>query len=318
MKERKNNLFWGIILILVAAAILAQSQGLIHFQSLTSTWWTWIFAGASLLFLVRYLISGLKDWGWLFPTCILGALAVIITLADSGRSDPFLGSLIFIAVAIPFLVAFLLNVRGNWWALIPAFSCLVLAAIITLADRVAGEWIGALIMFSVGLPFLVVYLVNRSRKWALIPAFCTIAVGAIILISMASNWAGVFVPFFIAIPFFYVFFTQPKQWWALIPAGILTSIGVEASLTQPFMGAFANTAVPTGIMFLGWAGTFYWLWLRRANSPTAWAQIPAIVFAILAVVQIMLGAMAETGLIVLLFAAGAVLLFFGLRPKKVA
>jgi hypothetical protein len=318
MQDRRNNLFWGIILILVAAAILAQSQGLIDFQSLSPTWVTWIFAGVGVLFLVRYLISGLKEWGWLFPACILAALTVIIVMGASGRAEPFLASLIFIAVAIPFLVAFLLNVRSNWWALIPAFSCLVVGAIIVLADRVAGEWIGALVMFSVGLPFLVVYLVNRSRQWALIPAFCTLAVGAIILISMANNWAGVFVPFIIAIPFFYVYFTKPAHWWALIPAGILTSICVEAILTQPFMGAFADTAIPVGFMFLGWAVTFYLLWLRRKSVPTAWAQVVAIVFVILAIIQIMLGALAEIGLIVMLFAAGILLLFYGLRPKKAA
>jgi len=316
MKDRKNNLFWGIILILAAAAILAQGEGLINFRALSPTLWTWIFAGAGLLFLVRYLISGLKEWGWLFPTCVLGALAAIITLGSSGRSEPFLGSLIFIAVAIPFLVAFLLNVRGNWWALIPSFSCLVVAAIIALADTVAGEWIGALVMFSIGLPFLVVYLLNRSRQWALIPAFATFAVGAIILISMVNMWASVFVPLFIAIPFFYVYFTQPRNWWALIPAGIMASIGLEALLTQPFMGSFANTALPVGVMFLGWAATFYLLWLRRATIPTAWAYIPALVLGILAIVQLVLGALSEIGMIVLFFVGGAVLLFYGLRPKK--
>ena len=318
MKDRKNSLFWGIILILAAAAILAQTQGLIDFRSLSPNWVTWIFAGVGLLFLVRYLISGLKEWGWLFPACILGALAAIIILAESGVNDAWLGSFVLIAVAIPFLVAFLLNIRGNWWALIPSFSCLVVAAIIALADRVPGEWIGALVMFSVGLPFLVVYLVNRSRRWALIPAFTTIAVGALILLSMAKTWTAVLVPFFIAIPFFYVYFTQPKNWWALIPAGFTASIGVEAILAQPFLGAFANTAIPVGIMFLGWAGTFYLLWLRRTSVPTAWANVPAIIFVIIAIIQILLGALAEIGLIVLLFAGGALLLFYGLRPKKAA
>ena len=318
MKDRRNNLFWGIILILVAAAVLAQQQNLINFESLSTTWWTWIFAGIGLLFLVRYLISGLKEWGWLFPACILGALAAVIILAESGTNDAWLGSLILIAVAIPFLVAFLLNVRGNWWALIPSFSCLVVAAIIFLAEQVPGEWIGALVMFAVGLPFLVVYLVNRSRQWALIPAFCTMAVGVIILLSMTSNWAGVLVPLFIALPFFYVYFTQPKNWWALIPAGILTSICIEVLLTLPFMGAFARTAIPVGIMFLGWAGTFFLLWLRRANAPTAWANFPAIVLLIVAAIQVVLGAFAEMGLIVLMFIGGAVLLYFGFRPKKAA
>jgi hypothetical protein len=316
MKKNTSNLFWGIILILAALAVLAQQQGFIDFQSLSPTVWTWVFAGTGLLFLVGYLVSGLKNWGLLFPACILGALSAIITLAESGRAEPFLGSLILIAVAIPFLVAFLLNVRGNWWALIPSFSLLVVAAIIVLADKVAGEWIGALVMFSVGLPFLVVYLTNRSHQWALIPAFTTIAIGVLILVSMASHWAAVLVPLVISAPFFYIYFTRPDQWWALIPAGILASIGVESLLSLSLLGDFAETSIPTGIMFLGWAGTFYLLWKRRKTVSTSWAQIPAIVFVIVAIVQLILGAFSEIGMIVLLFLGGILLLYQGLRPKK--
>jgi len=316
MKKNTDNLFWGIILILFALAILAQQQGYIDYNALSTNTWTWIFAGAGLLFLVSYLISGLKNWGYLFPACILGALAVIIALAEAGQADTFLGSLIFIAIAVPFLVAFLTKIRENWWALIPAFGCLMMATVINFADTAAGEWIGALMMFGIGLPFLFVYFVNRTRRWALIPALIMIAIGVMILVSMTTQWAAFFVPLIISAPFFYIYFSQPHHWWAMIPAGIMASIALENFLTQPFLGAFANTSIPTGIMFLGWAGTFYYLWLKRAESPTEWARIPALIFGIVAIVQLALGAITEIGMIVLLFAGGILLIYFGLRPKK--
>jgi hypothetical protein len=297
---------------------LAQQQGYIDFNAMYTNTWTWIFAGAGLLFLVRYLMSGLKKWGYLFPACILGALAVIIALAEAGKADEFLGSLIFIAIAIPFLVAFLTKIRENWWALIPAFGCLVMATVISFADRVADEWIGALFMFGIGLPFLFVYFVNRTRRWALIPGLIMIAIGTMILASMVNQWAAFLVPMIISAPFFYVYFTQPRQWWAFIPAGIMASIGVNGLLSLPFLGAFASTSIPTGIMFLGWAGTFYYLWLQRTKSPTEWARFPAMVFGIVAIVQLVLGAVSEIGMIVLLFAGGILLIYFGLRPKKAA
>jgi len=316
MKKNTDNLFWGIILILFALGILAQQQGYIDFNALSTNTWTWIFAGAGVIFLVRYLVSGLKKWGYLFPACILGALAVIITLAEAGKADEFLGSLIFIAIAIPFLVAFLTKIRENWWALIPAFGCLVMATVINFGDRVPDEWIGALILFGIGLPFLLVYFVNRTRRWALIPGLIMVGLGILPLISLASGWASILVSLLIAAIFFYVYFTQPERWWSLIPAGIMASIALESILTQPFLGEFASTSIPTGIMFLGWAATFYYLWLQRTKSPTEWARFPAMIFGIVAIVQLVLGAISEIGMIVLLFAGGILLIYFGLRPKK--
>ena len=316
MKRNTDNLFWGIALILAAVAFLAQDLGYIDFNALSTNHWTWVSAGIGALFLLGYLLSGLKKWGYLFPACIMVSLAVIITLSDKGIADAFLGSLIFIAIAIPFLVAFLTNVRSNWWALIPAFSCLVLAAMIYFADTGADEWIGALFMYGVGIPFLLVYFFNKDRRWALIPGFILVGIGTIALASAMSGWVNIIVTLVLAAIFFYVYFTNSGSWWAVIPAGLLASIGLNSILILPFLGEFAKTSIPTGLMFLGWATTFYYLWTQRTKMPTEWAGIPAIVFVIVAIVQIVLGAINETGMIVLLFVGGILLVYFGLQPKK--
>jgi len=316
MKKNTDSLIWGIFLILIALGILAQQQGYINFNAMSSNNITWIFAGAGLLFLVGYLVSGLKKWGYLFPACIFAALAGIIALSEARKADAFAGSLIFIAIAIPFIVAYLTKVRENWWALIPAFGCLVLATVINFADTVAGEWIGALVMFGIGLPFLLVYFVNRTRRWALIPGGIITGIGVLVLFSAVNFWANIIVSLLIAGTFFYIYFTQPARWWALIPAGLMASIALESILSLPFLGDFASSSIPTGIMFLGWAGTFYYLWLQRGKTPTEWARIPAIVFGIVAIVQLILGAISGIGMIILLIAGGILLIYFGLRPPK--
>jgi hypothetical protein len=318
MKRNTGSLFWGIALILLACAVLAQQMGYVDFNALSANTWTWVFAGISGLFFLAYLVSGLKNWGFLFPACILAAIAFIIAMTDSGIADTFFGSLIFIAVAIPFIVAFFTNMRGNWWALIPAFSLLMLSAIVYFADTAAEEWVGALFLYGVGVPFLLVYLFNRNRRWALIPGLILVGIGTLALVSALNTYANIVVTFLIAAVFFYVYFSRRTSWWALIPAGLMASIGLSSLLSMPLLGDFAYTTIPSGVMFLGWAATFYFLWTQRSKVTTEWAGIPALVFLIVAIVQLVLGAVNEIGMIVLLFAGGILLIYFGMRPRKTA
>jgi hypothetical protein len=315
MKNRYDNIFWGILLILAAGLTLAQQQGLVG--KFTPVFWALTFAGLSLVFLIRYLLAGLRCWGWLFPVTIFAALGGMVWLATSHQyheaaiAAPFFG-----AIAIPFLVAFAIDFRKHWWALIPAFASILFGVAVVFGDRLPGEVIGAGFMFAIAMPFLTVYFVNRRYAWALIPGFTMAAVGAITLLgSFLNQWMGGFVLFMIAMPFFYVYFKQGR-WWALMPAGILASIGLNALLTMPRLGSFAQSTIPVGIMFLGWAATFAWLWRQREKSPTAWARIPALVLGILAALLLVVGLMTTYGFTLALIAGGAVLIYFGLRPRK--
>jgi hypothetical protein len=316
MKNRYDNVFWGILLILVAGLTWAQQQGWVgHF--FTPQFGMLAFGCLSLTFLIRYLLAGLRFWGWLFPVCIFLALASMVWMATSYiYHDAAIAAPIFGAIAIPFLVAFATDFRKNWWALIPALTSILFGAVVIFGDRLPGEVIGAGFMFAIAIPFLTVYFVNRRFGWALIPGFIMVAVGAITLLgSFLNQWMGGFVLFLIALPFFYVYFKQ-GGWWALIPAGILASIGVNALLTVPFLGSFAQSTIPTGIMFLGWTATFGWLWRQRDKSPTAWARIPATVCGILAALLLVIGSLTTYGFTVALIAGGLVLIYFGLRPRK--
>ena len=316
MKNRYDNIFWGILLILAAGLTLAQQRGLVG--QFTPQFWMLAFGALALAFFIRYLLAGVRFWGWLFPACIFSSMTAMTWLATTYRyHEAWIAAPFFGAIAIPFLVAFAIDFRKNWWALIPAFASILFGVVVIFGDRLPGEVIGAGFMFALAIPFLTVYFVNRKYAWAIIPGFIMLAVGAITLLgSFLNQWMGGFVLFIIALPFFYVYFKQANSWWALIPAGILASIGVNALLTVPLLGSFAQSSIPVGIMFLGWAATFGWLWRQREKSPTAWARIPAMVCGILAALLLVLGSLTTYGFTVALIAGGLLLIYIGLRPRK--
>jgi hypothetical protein len=315
MKSKYDNIFWGILLILAAGLTLAQQQGWV--DALTTQFWMLAFGGLALVFFVRYLLAGFRHWGWLFPTCVFLAISGMIWLGDSGYRDSWIAAPLFGGLAIPFLVAFSIDVRKHWWALIPAFVMLVLGGVVVFAEQAPGEIIGASFMFAIAIPFLAVYFSNRNNWWALIPGFIMAAIGALILMStFLSEWAGAFITLMISLPFFYIYLRDNQHWWALIPAGIMASISLNVFLTLPFLGRFAESTIPSGVMFLGWAATFAWLWKTREKTPTAWARIPALVCTIIAAILLIVGSLTELGLTVALVMGGLILIYFGLRPRK--
>jgi hypothetical protein len=314
MKHRFDNIFWGILLILAGVLVFAQQRGWVGM--FTPQFWALAFAGLALIFLVRYLFAGWRSWGYLFPTCIFLALAAIVWLGFLNIQQPWMASPLFAAIAVPFLVAFAVDFRKNWWALIPAFIMLVLCGVVFFSDRLQGEIVGAAFTFAIALPFLAVYLGDRKKQWALIPAFTLGAIGLLSLLGLfIGDWSGALVPLLISLPFFYVYFRNPQRWWALIPAGVMASIGISAILSMPFLGRFAHSSLPAAIMFVGWAATFFWLWRQREQVPTYWARIPALVLGIVAAVLLVTGAFTELGMAAALLVGGAVLIYFSLRRR---
>lgn len=317
MKPKTSTLIVSLALIAAGVLFLAQNFGYIP-QNMPSLWVA-VFGGAGALFFVGYLASGLRNWGLLFPALILGAVSLTIGLDAAGIEGSFMGTPVLAAIAIPFFVAFASDVRRNWWALIPG-SVMGIVAIVPLAsDRVPGEVIGSMILFAVALPFLIVFISNPSRRWALIPAG---VIGAVAMIPLSvlllrGEFIPVFVLLLIAAPFAAVYLINRTQWWAIIPAGIMGSIALALLVVG---GADMNpNSAPffTALMFLGWAATFFGLWLLRGAHNTRWALIPATAMVVVGGLSLLAAPALRFVWPVVLIIMGALVLVNGLRKPKV-
>ncbi len=188
MKRSWSTMVIGLVLVLMGGLFLLQNIGWLPEIGLQI--WSGIFLGAGLVFLIMFLVTGMRQWGWLFPASIMAGLAAVILITETrfggARSGELAGATFMASVSLPFWLVFLFDMQKNRWALIPGWVTAVLTGIILMANQVQGEILGAAVLLSVALPFLVVYLLDKQRTWALIPAGILFALGLI------SFLAGVF------------------------------------------------------------------------------------------------------------------------------
>lgn len=116
-------------------------------------------------------------WGVLL--LFAGVLLLLEAFGVTAASP--LWALLFLAAGAVFLHAFLAD-RGSWWAAIPGFALVGLAATSaweTLAPRGYEEQGGALLLVGIGLGFLAVYLSEHARWWAVIPGGAILSVAVV-------------------------------------------------------------------------------------------------------------------------------------------
>lgn len=310
----RSNIFWGILLILGGILALAEQMG--YLDQFPDSAWIWVFGAISIIAFVSYIATGLKEWGWLFPAGIFGGLAVTIALATNNVDSAAVGSPLFFGLLIPFVAAYLTDRTKNWWALIPGSIMLFLAMITLMVDNVGGELIGSMMLFLIGLSFLIVYLTNRTRTWALIVAYIMGVLSLAPALASGGETAAYFGPVFllaVALPFFVLYFRSAENWWAIIPAGVMTVIAVLATLAiagwirDETQGGYAN-AILTG----GLAVTFGVVWLRHAKD---WAKIVAIILVAVAVASIFFASYTEIFWPIAIILVGGYILFTAFRPK---
>lgn len=316
MNVNRNAIFWGLLLIGGGLVALAQQFGYLNLDQLPPLAWILTFAGISLLGLVSYALSGLKEWGWLFPTGIFGGLAVTIGLATSGIENGSVASPLFIGLTLPFAVAFLTDRARNWWALIPGAVMVFLALTTLMVDTVGGEWVGALLLFMIALAFLAVYLMQRNRRWALLVAYIFGVLSVAPAMAAGGRDAAYFGPLFlgaVGLPFLVLYFRSPEHWWAIIPAGalattaVVAAVAIAGNIQSEQDGAYANS-----LMLGGLAATFAVVWLRHLKP---WARAVTLVLGVLAVASLLLASYYQFIWPVAVIVIGAYLLITALRPK---
>ncbi len=190
-------------------------------------------------------------WGGLL--ILLGGLLLVDQFTD-------LSEWVWVAVLVFSGLAALgayLSDRSDGGLLLTAYILLVIAGLVALItlNLLADELVAVYVLLAIALPFLVVFLRDRSQWWALIPAYVLIAVALMNWLMEAGILSDLLVPgyvmFAIAIPFFVVYGRNTKQWWALIPAGILTIIGIVFFISETavqYIGAVL--LVVTGLWIL--------------------------------------------------------------------
>lgn len=137
-----------------------------------------------------------------------------------------LGGLVFISVY--------LNNRLHWWALIPGFTLLGVAATVfvnnffPLLDDISG---GLFVLGGIGLAFAAIYLADRRNWWAIIPAGVMFTLAAISVLDqlLVGFDSGGLLFLGLALTFVLVAILpnpQGQMTWAWYPAVVLAVIGL--------------------------------------------------------------------------------------------
>jgi hypothetical protein len=186
-------------------------------------------------------------WGSLL--ILLGVALLVEQMADPG---PWVWvGVLFSAGLIPFIVY--LTDRTDWGFLIPAYVFWAVAGLVALVtlDILVGDFVALYVLSAVALPFLVVFVRNRTNWWALIPAYVLLCVGAMVVLIVQGILNDFLIPayvmFAVALPFFMVYLWNTKQWWALIPGGITAVIGLSFLIVE----SVAQVIVPIVLILVG-------------------------------------------------------------------
>ncbi len=162
---------------------------------------------------------------------VLGVLAMLQTLnVVQFEGDVWLWvfAAIFAVVGLGFLYVLVTAPVENWWAAIPGFSLLGLGVLMMLegVPGVMGEWPPAIFMGCIGLSFVIVFLLDRTRWWAVIPAGSLLSIALMILLPDMGGWTASIMFFGMAITFGVVaLMGKDKMNWAWIPAAALLALG---------------------------------------------------------------------------------------------
>jgi len=168
---------------------------------------------------------------------ILGGILMLLDQTGilQGATGYFWAGLLAIAAAV-FLFWFFSD-KTKWWAAIPGFTLLGMAASILLPG--ALPWGGLTFLGGIGVGFWAVYLRQPSQWWAIIPGGVLLTLGVVSVLADVikdTDTAGLF---FVGLGItFLLVGLLAKMKWAYIPAAVLLLMGFLLSflLGTPFEG----------------------------------------------------------------------------------
>lgn len=184
-------------------------------------------------------------WGALLIA--LGAFFLLQVTGIFGVLTGLFWSLAFAAGGAVFLYVFLTGLHTRWWAAIPGFTLLGLAATVfygNFAPPFFADISGAVFLASIGAGFAAIFFTNREQWWAIIPGGALFSVAAVAAVS--SSGLGFLNPgsvLFIGLGLTFGLlglmstYLNTNLRWAYIPAAVLLVMGLV--IFTPFVGALA-------------------------------------------------------------------------------
>ncbi len=206
-------------------------------------------------------------WGLLLIA--LGGFLLLQVTGILGVLSDLFWTLFFGGVGAAFLYLFFSNLQERWWAAIPGFTLLGLAATVfygRFAPPFVPDWGGAVFLGGIGAGFMAVFLTSPRRWWALIPGGSLLSVAGVAAVSeldigFINPGSVLFIGLGLTFALLGLLSTHlgMNLRWAYIPAAILLFLGFV--IVTPFVGAL-GWLWPLGIIAAG-------AYLVLRHSPTA-------------------------------------------------
>lgn len=220
-------------------------------------------------------------WGLLLIG--FGAYALAQTMGYEITQSPVVWAFIFGGISLLSLIFYLVDGVRAWGWLFPVGIFGALAFLLAMVSNgVDSPGMVAPLFIGIGLPFIVAYLIDRTRNWwALIPAgvMLFLAFTMLMVDTTRGEWIGSLFLFMIGLSFFIVYLNNRTRNWALLVAYILFVLSIAPAMAS----GGGETAGYYGSVFLfAVALPFFIIYFR--SEANWWAIIPAGVMTTLSVV----------------------------------
>ncbi|HET7012168.1 MAG TPA: hypothetical protein VFI11_15435 [Anaerolineales bacterium] len=191
---------------------------------------------------------------WGLGLVVLGGLLLLQNL-DILRGGGILWAVLVGLLGAALLIG-LIQDRSRWWLAIPGITLLGLSATIALGDllpTVASVFGGGLFLASIGLSFVVVYLLRQDFWWAIIPAGTLISLAMVTAVGdrLGGFDSGAILFLGLAVTFLILALLpegRGRQAWAVFPAA---GLGIVALLAGAAFGSAARIFWPAALIALG-------------------------------------------------------------------